>query len=691
MSMTEKQPLIECIEEDAKEPSPLLVTWQSVLNCIYRRILLRRNQFIVVVLYAIFTMLIAGLYIVSFYLTGVTKSTHVDIVPVYRESNVLGMEGYLVYNNHCRIMDLDPYKRDVMRHFKPIHHMPCMSVPPLTQVRYDANAQRYVLNIDASAFPSYQVGNMLSCCYMGVQRVNENEFKLTPCHKFSSRAQLSNTTDNIIVSCNSGTKQIYINGHATIPERVAVRERLERWAHKDRSRRVPSVLMIGIDSISRVHLIRAMPKTAQYLYDEDWFELAGYNKIDDNTFPNLMAVLTGHNYTSALKYCNPYKMHGLDRCHFIWKLFMGHGYVSAYGEDAVKINTFNFLKKGFQQPPVDYYLRPYLSAAEKLLGGDTKLGLPHCLGFETAAKHVYNYAQEFAKRYRNDSFFGFFWTNTHSHSDISQTSSMDDYLRGYLQRLVAQGTMEHNIVVFFSDHGLRFGPTRDTWSGYLEERLPFLFIWLPPFVRKTHPEFVEALRQNRNRLTTPYDLHMTLKHILALSGRSGSLKSLSGAKDCPQCQSLLLPVPLNRSCEDVAIEDHWCTCWQYKEFHLSELVMRLAHYTVQHINNYVATFRNGSLSHLCMPLELFEVRKVYKAEPNEIDPKQIDMYMLNIFTLPNRALYEATLRYNRNLPHAKSVQLSGSVSRINSYIDEGNCLGEGPLKKYCHCRPKDNN
>ncbi|XP_070064614.1 uncharacterized protein [Drosophila virilis] len=686
--MTEKQPLIECIEENAKEPSPLPVTWKSVLNCIYRRISLRRNQFIVVVLYTIFTMLIAGFYIVSFYLRGVTKSTHVDIVPVYRESNVLGMEGYLVYSNHCRIMDLDPYKHEVMRHFKPINHMPCKSVPPLTQVRYDANAQRYVLNIDASAFPSYQVGNMLSCCYMDVQRVNEDEFKLTPCHTFSSRAQLSNTTDSIIVSCKTDTKQIYINGHPTVAERVAVRERLEHWTHKDRGRRVPSVLMIGIDSISRVHLIRAMPKTAQYLYDEDWFELAGYNKIDDNTFPNLMAVLTGHNYTSALKYCNPYEKHGLDRCQFIWKRFMQHGYVSAYGEDAVKINTFNFLKKGFQQPPVDYYLRPYLSAAEKLLGGDTKLGLPHCLGFETAAKHVYNYAQEFAKRYRNDSFFGFFWTNTHSHSEISQTTFMDEYLREYLQRLVAQGTMEHSVVVFFSDHGLRFGPTRDTWSGYLEERLPVLFIWLPPFLRQTHPEFVEALRQNRNRLTTPYDLHMTLKHILALSGRSGSLESLGGAKDCPHCQSLLLPVPLNRSCEDVAIEDHWCTCWQYKEFHLSKLVMRLAHHAVQHINNYVATFRNGSLSHLCVPLELFEVRKVYKAE---LDLKHMDIYMLNIFTLPNRALYEATLRYNRNLPNAKSVQLSGSVSRINSYIAEGNCLGEGPLKKYCHCRPKDNN
>ncbi|XP_064542248.1 uncharacterized protein LOC135431197 isoform X2 [Drosophila montana] len=691
MSMTEKQPLLECIEENAKEPYSLPVTWKSVLSYIYRRISLRRNRFIVEVLYAIFTMLIAGFYILCFYLTGVAKPRRVDIAPVYRDTNVFGMEGYLVYSNHCRIVNLDPYRDEVMLHFRRVIHRPCKSVPPLTQVHYDANAKRYVLSIDATAFPRYKVDNMLSCCYIGVQRFNEDAVNLTKCHTFVTRAQLSNTTDSIIVSCKNDIKQIYINGHPTIPERVAVRQRLERWAHKDRGRRVPSVLMIGIDSISRANLIRAMPKTAQYLYVKDWFELAGYNKIDDNTFPNIMALMVGYNLTNAMKHCNPYHVNGLDKCDFIWKLFQEHGYVTAYGEDAIKINTFNYRKKGFQQPPVDYYLRPYLMAAEKLLGGYTKLGLPHCLGFETEAKHVYNYALEFTQRYRNESFFGFFWTNTHSHSDISQTTFMDKYLRRYLQRLVAQGTMEHSIVVFFSDHGLRFGPTRATWSGHLEERLPFLFIWLPPFVRKAHPEFVEALRQNRNRLTTPYDLHMTLKHILTLSGRSGSLESLGGAKDCPQCQSMLLPVPLNRSCEDVAIEDHWCTCREFKKFHRSKLVKRLANHAVNHINNYIASFRNGSLSHLCVPLKLLRVLTVYKAEPNEIDPKHIERYMLNILTSPNKALYEATLCYNRNLPDAESVQLSGSVSRISSYFGEKSCLGEVPLKKYCHCRRKDQN
>ena len=38
--------------------------------------------------------------------------------------------------------------------------------------------------------------------------------------------------------------------------------------------------MMGIDSVSRLNLIRAMPNTAQHLYDSGWFELKGYNKVN---------------------------------------------------------------------------------------------------------------------------------------------------------------------------------------------------------------------------------------------------------------------------------------------------------------------------------------------------------------------------------------------------------------------------
>ncbi|KAH8365917.1 hypothetical protein KR093_007301 [Drosophila rubida] len=661
------------------------------------QILLRRKVFIGVLV----------LFIFSYFVIGPADVLDLDntnsIIQVHHQSNVLDMEvafvpeanqtiilpkGYLVYSNQCRIVDLDPYKREMMRHFKRVPYRRCKKLLPLTQVRYDDTTQRYVLSINSTAFTMYVVESSLSCCYMGVKRMNDKNVTMTHCKHFKTKASLPNTTDSVIVKCATDRGEIYANGHATIPERQEVRQHLDQWRQRDRGRRVPSVLMIGIDSISRVNLIRAMPKTAQYLYDNDWFELAGYNKIDDNTFPNIMALMTGYNLSNALKHCNPYVTGGLDKCDFLWKRYKQHGYVTAYGEDAVAINTFNYLKKGFKQSPVDYYMRPYLAAAEKLLDVNVEMGLIRCLGYATASEHVYNYALEFARRFRNESFFGFFWTNTHSHSDISQTSSMDDYLRNYLQRLVAQGTMEHSIVVFFSDHGLRFGPTRATWSGHLEERLPFLFIWLPPFIRSQHPEFVEALRLNRNRLTTPYDLHLTLKHILTLSGRTNGLETgLDTAKDCAQCQSLLLPVPLNRSCEDVAIADHWCTCWGYDAVYKNYTTMlHLGERVVHYLNDYVKNFRNGSLAHLCQPLVLQGINSAYKARIVEADFGGSQVYWMTFYTGPNQALYETTVRYNKHLPKEESVLVTGSVSRLNSYSGEADCMNDFAIKKYCFCR-----
>lgn len=45
------------------------------------------------------------------------------------------------------------------------------------------------------------------------------------------------------------------------------------------SKRPISVLLIGIDNISRLHIMRAMPKTYRYLNENQWIEYTGYNKV----------------------------------------------------------------------------------------------------------------------------------------------------------------------------------------------------------------------------------------------------------------------------------------------------------------------------------------------------------------------------------------------------------------------------
>lgn len=83
-------------------------------------------------------------------------------------------------------------------------------------------------------------------------------------------------------------------------------------------------------------------------------------QIDDNTFPNLMAILVGYNSTLAYNVCQPTLPGKLESCPFIWKDFRDAGYVTAYGEDEADISTFNYHKTGFIVPPTDFYLRPYM-------------------------------------------------------------------------------------------------------------------------------------------------------------------------------------------------------------------------------------------------------------------------------------------------------------------------------------------
>lgn len=84
----------------------------------------------------------------------------------------------------------------------------------------------------------------------------------------------------ILVKCKgSNGKSVYNNAHAVIRERAEVRQKLDEAALASNRTRPLSVLMLSIDSISRLNLIRAMPRTAQHLYDNGWFELQGYNKV----------------------------------------------------------------------------------------------------------------------------------------------------------------------------------------------------------------------------------------------------------------------------------------------------------------------------------------------------------------------------------------------------------------------------
>uniref|UniRef100_A0A0A1X6X0 GLC7-interacting protein 3 n=1 Tax=Zeugodacus cucurbitae TaxID=28588 RepID=A0A0A1X6X0_ZEUCU len=604
--------------------------------------------------------------------------------------------GYLVWSESCRIPDVDVHAPDMMQHFKREKYKPCSNKKPLTTVVYNATSREYVLQIEESEIKSFSKSGRIHCCYQSIMRNGTGikadvDYKLSKCVPFKKSVSLSPSIESILVQCDSNKRNVYKNGHPLINDKPKVRERLKAWKTKDTEhgrQKPPSILMIGIDSISRVNLIRAMPKTAQHLYDNDWFELSGYNKIDDNTFPNFMAVLAGYNKNNTITKCPPTVLGALDNCSLIWNTFREHGYVTGYGEDAAEISTFNYYKVGFTKPPADYYLRPFQLAAEHHLHKTYKSGLTFCLGYQQSAQFTLDYAIEFATRFKDDPLFALFWANSFSHNNLSDCSSMDVVILDYLERLTKLGILERMVVVFFSDHGLRFGPARTTASGHMEERLPFIFIWLPQYLKQKYPSFVNALSANKNRLTTPYDLHMTLKHLLSMSERvEDKSKFLTVAEGCQNCQTLLEPVPLDRSCNDAEIAEHWCTCIPYNKVYKNlNIIQKLANSTVNYINELVRNFRNGTFASQCRTLQLSSVVSAHRSydafRPKDANGTALDVYRLHFVTKPNSADFEVTLRYN---PDTEAIHITGEISRLDSYYKDSHCILDSFVKKYCSC------
>lgn len=121
-------------------------------------------------------------------------------------------------------------------------------------------------------------------------------------------------------------------------------------------------MILGLDAVSRLNMLRQLPLMHEALTSPlfSGIEVLGFNKIGENTFPNVMAMLTGLEEEELEGACPwPSSKHKLDPCPFIWKDFAKRGYRTLFNEDMGF--TFKYCKTGFVEQPTDYYGIPFSS------------------------------------------------------------------------------------------------------------------------------------------------------------------------------------------------------------------------------------------------------------------------------------------------------------------------------------------
>jgi hypothetical protein len=469
-----------------------------------------------------------------------------------------------------------------------------------------------------------------------------------------------------------------------------------------------SVLFFGLDSASRSHALRKLPKSYKYMKETlGAFDFRGYMKVGLNSFPNVIPMLTGvEHYKYRVE--NILKAY-LDNMPFIWKEQTKGNYVTFFSEDRPDISTMNFLQSGFNKAPVDYYFRPFGLAMHthkpviiEPLGKSTWW----CYGNKNHYLLQLDYLKRYIAKYTKRLKFSFLWNNQVGHEDFISLGRGDQPLLELLQWMKANGHLERSIVIVGSDHGFRLGGASTTYIGRIENNMPFLMVYIPEVLKSKYPWLQKNLEYNTDKLISPFDIHQTMVDVIEGTFSDQKLETVNTWRTG---RSLLSKIPKDRTCADAGIPPQYCTCFDSNTVSVSNpLVVSLAKFAVQHLNFVLDKHKD-----VCRELTLLNVtdaKVMYTAEGDR-DNDHIDRepgffkrllgntetdysgrYVLMLYTKPNNGLIDVMIDYQKHAADGihNKMTVIGEPVRANKYGNQSHCLTDTTLRQYCLCNDVTN-
>ncbi|KAL5013740.1 hypothetical protein ScPMuIL_008010 [Solemya velum] len=579
------------------------------------------------------------------------------VTPTMRTSKdvEIGANGtkYLLQSTKCRIPWFSPYDKTVTKYSRN-DYVRCKPVHPILTYQ-DGTVLRLYHDVIKKHY-----SNFTGCIYIPIVRKNMSDTGYTLLEtrttKFVNDTEIKD--EFVKVTCYNSTSIVHTDYYAfVLPKNISLTENHEQPKEKF------NVLLLGFESISRNSFVRALPKLRALLMNLDAVELKVHSVVGANTFPNMLGVLGGISVTD-LGLQGWARSQSFDKFDFLWDHYRRAGYRTLWAEDGAYGGSFNYLLKGFKKIPTDYYYRPFTAAYAR-----DKNARPnsHCIGDRYEVSVMLKYISDFIKMCKERHFFsfGFSCRNTHDHARF--INMLEDPNLKFFEN-VLNSILNTTVILVFADHGQRISGIRLTTAGRLEAKLPAMYIILPPKLKEKHPRLVKNLKANAHKLTSQFDIHRTLLHLLNLSDSS----KFAGDKKV-KGRSLFDEIPSERSCYDAGINIPFCPCGEIIKLNTSiPHVKKAAEFSVTFLNTEIKEVRN-----VCHNISLVKVRSAHNLTLQSLNTTQ---YLLQIQTHPGDAIFEFIVKHT-----IEGFSMEGKPSRINKYEGQSYCVEDKYLQTICYC------
>ncbi|CAG7826659.1 unnamed protein product [Allacma fusca] len=347
-----------------------------------------------------------------------------------------------------------------------------------------------------------------------------------------------------------------INFEPKIPN---IQRNLDFWKDQENP---ANILILDIDSISRLHAHLSLPTTLSLLKAMNYLEFKGYHSTGAFTLKNCLPVLLREALAQQTEHQSQHEQHD---CPLIRKFFHDQNFVTTFLEDGEGSCNWGG-QGGFTAPPTDYYFQPMVKALRAMRLASfsprttwwTRELYTNCMSSESVPEFLLRYTRQFTEKFFNAPFFSFTWLAYPFHENVFTLASIDDPLKEFFQYLQENTyLLDNTVIIFISDHGDRTSFFQSaSIEGFIERSLPPLFVRIPPKFRQALPMIHINAMKNTKQLVTPYDFHHTLLHALnvftspeesvfdsfspSLSDRSSIFEEISRDRDCESVN-----IPLN--------------------------------------------------------------------------------------------------------------------------------------------------
>ncbi|KAL3204713.1 hypothetical protein MRX96_011691 [Rhipicephalus microplus] len=397
---------------------------------------------------------------------------------------------------------------------------------------------------------------------------------------------------------------------------------------RDRRKRL-NVLVLGIDSLSRLATIRHMPLTRRYLMGEmNAFEFVGYNKLGTASVHSQLPLLTGLPSKTVDRMFA--KMH-YDALPHLMSVYRKRGYRTLFLEEYADYGLFTYgaQRFGFKKAPADYYPRAIMRE------------------FDSPTCSVLRYIQDLFS-FDDQLLFAYVWLTDFLHGDFNATTAC------------ASAALD-----------------APRW-GRIEDLTPSFFLALPEDFLEKQPEAAVHLQVNQRRLITSYDVHATLLTLAELP-RFEPVVTDSGI-------SLFRGISPERTCANVSVPPDFCACADSRRLPADpELVRRLANAIMAYINGAV----RSAFPDKCVEWHIDEVEEVKLTKVNGTQGHEEVRFSVTISTEPSA--YFDVHGWISNETSNWDLHIE-DLDRLDEFDSQAKCVSsQHTARKMCRCKEYNDN